>query len=131
VDRVFRTSMLSARGHAELSHLEERLAMVLGPDDLPLAIDMLTEAAVTDALTFDAAIVLAEDDSPVDEAVTARSAARAVKDRVRAILEIFEHDGYLEREGDGYVFVSRLVRAWWRARFELGYVRAAARRRAP
>jgi hypothetical protein len=46
----------------------------------------------------------------------------------RGILDIFEHDGYLRKEGEHYVFVSGLVKDWWRARFEFGFVAAARRR---
>lgn len=129
VDRVYRTSMLSTRGHAELSHLEERLAMVLSPEDLPLALDLLTEAAVASSLSFDAALLLAEDDIPLLPNDAAQPPQRSPKERLRTILEIFEHDGYLERDGDRYVFGSRLVQSWWKARFELGYIPAAKRGR--
>ena len=37
------------------------------------------------------------------------------------ILRVLEHDGYLERDGDGYRFVSRLVRDWWKNRHSFGY----------
>ncbi len=51
IDRVYLHSMLSTRGHAELSHMEERLRLVLGQKDLPLTLDLLTEAAVVGVLT--------------------------------------------------------------------------------
>ena len=35
VDRVYDTSMTGPRGHAELSHMEERLKMVLGGEGRP------------------------------------------------------------------------------------------------
>jgi hypothetical protein len=48
-------SMLGIRGHVELSHMEERLKMVLGPKLDLLALDLLTEAAVTGTLTSESA----------------------------------------------------------------------------
>ena len=35
---------------------------------------------------------------------------------VEDVLQVLEHDGYLERHGDGYRFVSGLLEDWWRAR---------------
>ncbi len=58
VERIYNTRMLSTRGHAELSTYEERLKIVLNDEILPLALDLLIEAAVTGKLTSDAAMVL-------------------------------------------------------------------------
>ena len=133
VDRVYQTSMLSSRGHAELSHFVERLEMVLHPGDLPLALDLLTQTAVTGALALDAILVLAAEYAPDRPrrigfvAGEGGAAAPGIGD-VRDILDIFEHDGYLENKGDQYVFVSGLIRDWWKARFGFGFVEAAKRR---
>ncbi|MBK9262325.1 MAG: ATP-binding protein [Polyangiaceae bacterium] len=136
VERVFQKSMLSSRGHSELSHFEERLSAVLSPDDLPLAFDLLTEAAVSGKLTDAAIAILVQDDTeppprPMGFVPSAPTAAmtREQRERVRDLLDIFEHDGYLERDDDGYVFVSRLVCEWWKARHKLGYVPVSERRR--
>lgn len=135
VERVFSESMLSNRGHAELSHFEERLSMVFSDDDLTLALDFLTEAAVCGKLTPEAIEILVDDDAeppprplgflpPIEPSTSARPAMA----RVRHILDMFEHDGYLRRDKDAYVFVSRLVCEWWKARFSTGF-RAASQRR--
>jgi uncharacterized protein len=136
VERVFQKSMLSNRGHTELSHFEERLSAVLSQDELPLALDLLTEAAVSGKLTDDAIAILAEDAmEPPPRAMgflpstPTTTMTREQRDRVRNLLDIFEHDGYLRREGDAFVFVSRLVREWWKARFKLGFAAASERRR--
>ncbi|MFO0755036.1 MAG: hypothetical protein U0359_00975 [Byssovorax sp.] len=134
--RVYQTSMLSNRGHAEMNHLEERLAMVLSDEDLPLALDLLTEAAVTGHLSAEAAKILAADYEPdrparigfVPPGGNAPSARGDALASIREILDIFEHDGYLTKEGDRYVFVSNLVKDWWKARFGFGFVAAAKRR---
>jgi hypothetical protein len=40
----------------------------------------------------------------------------AAQNAVRSVLEVLEHDGYLQRsaEGDRFEFVSKLVRDWWK-----------------
>ncbi|MFO0589773.1 MAG: ATP-binding protein [Polyangiaceae bacterium] len=122
IERVFAERMLSTRGHAELSHLEERLKMVLGPKRLPVALDLLTEAAVTGSLQPERAMEIAK------EAVgTGDLDEERPEDLLRELLGIFEHDGYLERSDGGYVFVSSLVRDWWKARF--GYFARSGRSR--
>lgn len=109
VDEVYRTGMLSVRGHVELSHMEERLKMVLGPELQALTLELLTEASVARSLTPDAAMLLASEH---------QYGSKESVDVLREILSILEHDGYLRRMSDGsYVFQSRLLRDWWVARF--------------
>lgn len=119
VDEVYQTRMLGVRGHAELSHLEERLKMVLGEELYPLALELLTETAVVGELTVDAATYISrqyplENQTPVEV--------------LRQILEIFEHDGYLRKVGTRYQFVSNLLRDWWKARFESFYTPISVRK---
>ncbi len=119
VEEVYRKEMLSVRGHAELSHLEERLKTVLGPRLHPLALDLLTEAAVCGELTAPAALTLATDH------LSGEADHRA---ELRQILGILEHDGYLNRTSEGsYLFASVLLRDWWKARFDFGFTPAAER----
>ena len=59
VKDVYQHSMLGIRGHVELSHMEERLKIALGPNLDSLALDLLTEAAVVGVLSLDSARVLA------------------------------------------------------------------------
>ena len=109
--------------------------MVLSREDLTLALDLLTEAAVCGALTPEAIEILVEDDAeplprglgflPPHRATLSGSPGMA---RVRHMLDIFEHDGYLRREKDDYVFVSRLLSEWWKARFAKGF-RVSSQRR--
>lgn len=114
VDRVYRERMLSSRGHAELSHYEERLKLVLGEGILPVAIDLLTEAAVMGRLTGRAAVLIVEDHRP-DDTEPAR------RQLLRQLLDLLDHDGYLRRGDGGFAFCSNLLRDWWRARFDFGY----------
>ena len=119
VQEVYQTRMLGASGHAELSHLEERLKLVLGPETYPLALELLTEAAVVGRLTMDAAIYLSEQ-------YTFENLAS--KDALREVFGIFEHDGYLQKAGAEFSFVSHLLRDWWKARFEFYYTPVSQRR---
>lgn len=119
VDRVYETRMLSTRGHAELSTFEERLKMMVGAEVLPYVLDFLTEAAVTGQLTPNA-IGVFQKDHELDDAAGQRT--------TREVLDILEHDGYLEQQVQGYTFVSHLLRDWWKSRFgSFGFVAAAER----
>ena len=112
LDRVYEERMLSTRGHAELSTFEERLKMMVGKSILPFVLDILTEAATADSLTTKAVAALQQ-----EHGLSGRDAA----DRTRDVLEILEHDGYLQRGPNGFTFVSRLLRDWWKRRFGFGY----------
>ena len=110
VERVYTDEMLSVRGQVYLDHYEGRLKMVLGIEEYPVALELLTQAAIDDGRLSDDIIkryrayltaLLGPEDAPV-----------AVED----ILHLLEHDGYLERQRDGYRFVSGLLEDWWRAR---------------
>src|ERR1035438_5153344 len=100
VKTVYESSMLGIRGHVELSHMEERLRMVLGPQLDVLALDLLTEAAVVGTLTADAARFLAMVHFGEDWVAPARD-----------VLGILEHAGYLRSRDGGYLFASALLRS--------------------
>ncbi len=113
VDDVYEKYMLSSRGHAELSTFEERLAKMIAEDCLPFAFDLLTETAIADCLDVTALKALAaEHDLNLGRP----------QSKVRLVLDILEHDGYLKRRQDEYYFVSHLLRDWWKARHGFGYV---------
>lgn len=119
VERVYNSLMLSIRGHAELRTYEERLEMVLSGEMLPLALELLTEAAVVGKLTAEAAMVLSRDFFPND---------LKPGEALREIIDILEHDGYLVKKKEGHVFISKLVRDWWKSRFGFQYTPAAGRK---
>lgn len=118
VDQVYEERMLSTKGHAELSTFEERLKMMVGTSILPFVLDLLTEAAAVGQLTAKAVAVIQEDNG---------LAGREAADQTREVLEILEHDGYLQPTLDGYTFVSKLLRDWWMRRFGFGYTPALQR----
>jgi len=119
VEDVYQKDMLGVRGHAELSHLEERLKMVLGTDLFPLALELLTETAVVGALTAQTATYLSQQ---------YQFENRTPDDALKEILGIFEHDGYLQRVGVEFKFVSKLLRDWWKAHFSFSYIPVSERR---
>jgi uncharacterized protein len=120
VNEVYNAQMLSVQGHAEMSHLEERLKAVLGPELFPLALELLTEVAVVRVLTDDAAKVIA---------LGYEFEGRNRADVTREVLAILEHDVYVVRGNDDvYRPVSKFVSDWWKARFAFGYKPALDRK---
>ena len=109
VDVIYEQEMLSARGQAELMHYEERLKVVLGEEALTMAFEMLTEAAVVGRL--DAEAIAAFQKFYTFE-------GRDVKEVQKEILWVLVHDGYLRQKDGGYIFVSSLLKDWWRARYK-------------
>jgi hypothetical protein len=113
IEHIYQEGMLGIAGHAELTHYEERLKLVLGEDDFTLALDMLTETAVTGVLRGDGMEQLRRDaGARLQTQGITRDLVMAQKD----ILWVLEHDGYLRKTDQGYVFVSNLLHDWWNAR---------------
>lgn len=118
VQATYETEMLSVRGHAELTHYEERLEMVLTREHCILALEMLTEAAVVGDLSPDALAALRKcSDLDAEAAIEAQ----------REILNILQHDGYLEQREGLFVFESHLLRDWWQRRYGAFYQPALQR----
>jgi len=108
VNDIYETEMLGIRGHAELTHYEERLKLVLGPEIFPFALEILTETAVTGALTPPALAALQKGyEFP----------GRAVASVAKEVLRVLEHDGYLTADSNGYLFESYLLQDWWKKRY--------------
>ncbi len=116
--KVYETKMLGIRGHAELSHMEERLKMAFGLDIFPAALELLTETAVNGFLDGNSAQAICNNyDIGMNDP----------NKTLREILEILQHDGYLTRKEDGFIFSSNLLKDWWNARFAFGYTPVAKR----
>ena len=115
IEHVYDSEMLGVRGQMDMAHYEERLRMVLGDGAYQVALEMLTEAAVTGGQLS-------------GNAIARQHALQAVADanpvQIEDVLHVLEHDGYLARQGDGYRFISGLLEDWWRVRY--GSSRAAA-----
>ncbi len=113
VTYVYERLMLGSHGQPDLDHYETRLRLVLGTDGYRMALDLLTEAAVERGLADEAIrryrLVLAASGTP---------AQTSVED----VLNVLEHDGYLERRVTGHRFVSGLLEDWWRSRYGSRFV---------
>jgi hypothetical protein len=113
VNDIYESEMLGLRGHAELTHYEDRLKLVLGPKIFPLALEILTEIAVTGSLGRKALVAL--QNGYEFEGVSTQSAQEE-------ILRVLEHDGYIKAGASGYMFESKLLQDWWKKRYGLFYV---------
>lgn len=113
VNEIYDSEMLGIKGHAELTHYEERLRLVLGPEIIALALEMLTETAMTGYLSRESLTALQKG---------YEFEGRSVQDAVEEILRVLEHDGYIKTGKDGFIFESNLLRDWWRKRHELFYI---------
>lgn len=118
VDRIYEHDMLSVHGHVDLATYEDRLKRVVPQEWFGAALELLTEAAIVGRLTPGAALAIVRANG-LEE--------REGVDTLRFLLGVFDHDGYLRRVGDGYAFVSLLLRDWWRNRFGFGYIPADQR----
>jgi uncharacterized protein len=116
VTTVFKETMTGLRGHPELLHLEERLRMVLTEKQFQIALELLTETAVVGRLTATAAM-----------SITRTVYANDARTELLGILNILQHDGYVTQKDEDFVFVSYLVRDWWKRRFGFGYKPIGAR----
>lgn len=108
VNDIYESEMLGIRGHSELTHYEDRLKLVLGPEIFTLALEMLTETAVTGCLTR-LALAAIQKEYEFEE--------RTVLSASEEILRVLEHDGYLKPGRDGYLFESHLLQDWWKKRY--------------
>ena len=93
--------------------------MAFGVEIYPVALEILTETAVTGYLDSESAITICQ---------TIENAERNPSSLLREILEILQHDGCLEQKGDRFVFISHLLRDWWERRFGFGYTPVPERR---
>ena len=108
VHEVYQKDMLSSRGHMELNHMAERLGKVLDQNRCAAAMDILTKAAMDGHISpTQATGICKRDDIPETECTQFTI----------AILDLLKHDGYLKKVPEGYVFISHLLRDWWRDRF--------------
>ena len=113
---VYSEEMLTVRGQMHLNHYENRLRIALGPDGHQAAFDLLSETAANDGLLCDDAI------DRCRASLVSRSKPQVGADSITIeyVLYVLEHDGYLERRGSGYRFVSGLLEDWWRSRYGKG-----------
>ena len=111
VNEVYQSRLLGAWGQSDLVYYETRLKEGLGGDDdyYSIAMEILAEAAIQEVFTLSARHCLEEMYSSLVDDMPAC---------IADVLEVLEHDGYLEAAEDGYRFSSNLLRDWWSARFQ-------------
>ena len=114
VDEVYHTVLLGPGGQNDLVHYETRLKDGLSDElDFTIAMEILAEAAtqnVYDPLAWRGL-----------ERIYAPITSNAA-DRIVEVVDILEHDGYLEACDGEYRFPSNLLKDWWAARFGNHYV---------
>ena len=110
VEHVYRNELLGPPGQNDLIHYLTRLKEGLGDDNAyTIAMEILAEAATEGAFTPEARSCLQRLYSPLGF----DDAAGTIVD----VIEILEHDGYVEACDDGHRISSNLLRDWWNARF--------------
>ena len=95
IEWVYLHEMLSVRGQADLQHYESRLRTVLGSSGYSIALEILTETALSGRLDDDASDRYRTYFSDRGEDAGASTAS------FEAVLHVLQHDGYLERQGTG------------------------------
>lgn len=110
VNEVYQSKLLGPWGQGDLVYYETRLKEGLGEDDIyySIAMEILAEAATQDVFTPSARHCLEKLYSSLVNDTPAC---------IADVLEVLEHDGYLEDSKDGHSFPSHLLRDWWSARF--------------
>ena len=122
VENVYTTEMLSIRGQVDMEHYEGRLRIVLEAEEYRTALELLTEAAVNDGLLSDTSI------SQYRQYIETTAYPDDVPVVIEDLLHLLEHDGYLQREDDGYRFLSGFLEDWWLARHGRHFVPIQHRR---
>ena len=118
VEDTYRTGLLGPPGHGDLTHYDARLREALDDETYYIAMEILAEAAIEGAFSPDAQRALEREHAMrVDDA----------PERVRAALDVLEHDGYLEPGPGGHRFSFRLLRDWWADRFRNSHAPLAKR----
>lgn len=114
VNQVYRHELLGPSGQNCLVHYETRLKEGLGDDQTyAIAMAILVEAATQHAFTADARYCLMQ---------LYATLVSDASERIVEVLDVLEHDGYLARCDDEYQFASKLLKDWWRSRFQDNYI---------
>ena len=90
-----------------LSHMFERLAESLSEQEFALAKLILNKLAQNDGVTAKSEI----------KSVKNKSKNKIDEETIINVLDILEHDGYIEAVDNGYRFLSNILRDWWRNKY--------------
>jgi hypothetical protein len=94
------------KGINQLNHLEERLQKIFREQEYMLAMQILSCLSWVD------------EPIPVKELVErAKSGEYYYVDSFNYVMQNLEHDGYIEKLENGWIFQSGLLKDWWQRRF--------------
>ncbi len=112
VERLYTNGMLGPTGQNDLAHYEKRLREGLDEATLEITMEILAETAIQGQF-----------DNHAHHCLTRlyQTLIPDVDNRITEALDVLQHDGYLQRNDDGYLFESHLLRDWWRARYQGHY----------
>lgn len=92
-----------------LCHMEERLGKSLSKQENSLAREVLNMMSLNDGDTAKAELRKIKDGKEFRNKINEES--------FRNVIDVLEHDGYIEESDAGYHFLSKLLRDWWRKRY--------------
>ena len=103
-----RRELLGPSGDNDLAHYRTRLEEGLGDEEsCTIALEILAEAAAEGVFTPEAGEYLSRLHAQMGD---------NLPDRIAEVLEVLDHDGYLEATEHGHRFRFPLLRDWWKAR---------------
>lgn len=108
VAEAYRNGLLGPWGQGDLIHYETRLRAALGEKSFAIAMEILAETATQGIFSGSARRII---ENQLHDRFTDGS------ERVRQILGVLEHDGYLARHPQGHRFEFKLLRDWLKARY--------------
>ena len=105
---AYRTGLLGPWGQGDLIHYETRLRAALDEDSYAIVMEILAETATQGVLSASARRTFENQ---------LRDRFADGSERIRQVLGVLEHDGYLARHTDVYQFEFKLLKDWLKARY--------------
>ena len=109
IKEVYRNELLGPSGQSDLAHYEARLSEALEDPEYTLAMEILAETAIQGTFTRQSRQCLIRLYSALVDDVGVC---------IVSLVELLEHDGYIEKDQGSYSIPSRLLKDWWSARFK-------------
>jgi hypothetical protein len=106
VTKIYKEKIVAGQeGNYQLNHLEERLRKIFNEQEYALAMQVLSHLSGIDKAVAEKELI-----------EQAKSGEYYVKS-FQNIMQNLEHDGYIEKLENGWIFRSRLLKDWWRHRY--------------
>lgn len=109
IREVYQNELLGPSGQSDLAHYEARLSEALEDPEYTLAMEILAETAIQGTFTRQSRQCLIRLYSALVDDVGVC---------IVSLVELLEHDGYIEKDQGSYSIPSRLLKDWWSARFK-------------